>query len=353
MLSLKRATRPPCLSGVRPLPYSTRNFFLLAAIGAAGLLAAAPARAQSFDSHAGIWTLQDENASISFTGRTDRYYVNGLHVGWTSPVGDVPAALAGLGQALLGPGEQRLSLGLLEQLYTPSNTKLTNPDPYDEPYAGYLVAQMGLITDTATTRTLAGLDLGVIGRDAGGEVVQNDFHSLIGQGSTHGWRYQLPTEPAADVYGARLWRVPLGQAGGLETDALPQLSGMAGLTQDYLEPAVTLRVGENLTADFGPPLLQPASSGGEAYQTAGPTSWYLFAGASGRVVGHDETLQGADFHHSRHVDAYPLVGSFSLGAALIWRGWRFSYAEIFQTTRFYGEPDTLHEFGSFAVSGQF
>jgi hypothetical protein len=30
-----------------------------------------------------IWTLQDENASISSAKLTDRYYVNGLRLGWT------------------------------------------------------------------------------------------------------------------------------------------------------------------------------------------------------------------------------------------------------------------------------
>ena len=332
----------------------TRSVEILLALAlAAPVLGAAPAHAQSFNSAAGIWTLQDENASISLTGRTDRYYVNGLHVGWTSPAGDVPAWLSGFGHALLGPGDERVSLGLLQQLYTPADTLRINPNPYDEPYAGYLVAQFGLIADTATTRTMATLDAGVIGKDAGGEIVQNDFHSLIGQGATHGWAYQLPTEPAVDLYAARIWRAPLGHLAGLETDALPQLSGMVGLTQDYLQPGLALRIGQGLNEDFGAPLLQPSSGGGDAFTTAGPTAWYIYAGAYGRAVGHDETLQGADFHTSRDVDAYPGVGSGALGAAVIWRGFRFSYTEIFQTRRFYGQPGQFHEFGSFAVSGQF
>ncbi len=319
----------------------------------AGVLCAAGAHAQSFNSQAGIWTLQDENASIGFTGRTDRYYVNGLHVGWTSPAGEVPGWLSGFGQTVLGPGDERVSLGLLQQLYTPADTQAIDPSPHGEPYAGYLVAQLGLVADTASTRTMATLDAGVIGKDAGGEIVQNNFHSLIGQGATHGWAYQLPTEPAVDLYAARIWRAPLGHVGGLEADALPSISGMAGLTQDYLQPGLSVRIGQGLDEDFGAPLLKPASGGGDAFITTGPTAWYLYAGAYGRVVGHDETLQGSDFHTSRHVDATPVVGSFAVGAAFIWHGFRFSYTELFQTRRYHGQPGAFHEFGSFAMSGQF
>jgi hypothetical protein len=47
-----------------------------------------------------IWTLQDENASISAAKLTDRYYVNGLSLGWTSPTDQVARLMAALGNAL-------------------------------------------------------------------------------------------------------------------------------------------------------------------------------------------------------------------------------------------------------------
>ncbi|MGO9816742.1 MAG: lipid A deacylase LpxR family protein [Acidocella sp.] len=299
---------------------------------------------------AGIWTIQDENASISTQSQTDRYYVNGFHLGWTSPEGEVPGFVADFGHALLGEGTQRVSVGIVQQIYTPDNTQLINPDPNDEPYAGYLAATFNLIQDTANTRTVLGVNAGVIGRDAGGEIVQNDFHSIIGQKGTHGWAYQLPSEPAIDFSAARIWRVPVVHLNnGLEADVLPQISAMGGLTEDYVQPAVGFRFGRGLDSDFGPSLMATSPSGSDAFKQTQPVVWYVFGSAASQFVGHDEILQGSDFQTSRSVDPYRVVGTFELGATVIWRGVRFSYTQVFQTNRFYHQANSIHEFGSFNV----
>jgi len=330
-----------------------RSRVRLAAFASVALLALpAAARAQTAV-ESGIWTLQDENASIATNSPSDRFYVNGVNLSWTSPVGMVPDSVAGFGHALFGDGAQRINLGLEQQLYTPFDTRAINPPKNDEPYAGYLVVNLSLIQDTANTRSILCANLGVIGAGAGGEIVQNGFHAVIGQSGTHGWAYQLPTEPAVDFLGARIWRLPLAQFGGIETDALPQISAMAGLTEDYVQPALGLRLGQNLNADFGPSLLTNSPSGGDAYDQSVPIAWYVFGSAAAKLVGWDETLEGSDFQSSRSVPVTRTVGTFEAGAAIIWRGWRFSFTQVFQTSRFQHETGNIHEFGSFAVSGTF
>jgi hypothetical protein len=338
-----------------------QNTYFCATMLAATALLALPvtARAQAAPdanaqaASASIWTLQDENSSISSTYPSDRYYVNGIHLGWTGPEGVVPGIVSGLGQALFGDGTQRVSLGLTQQLYTPFATVPDNPPINDEPYAGYLAVNLALIQDGANTRSVLGANIGVIGAGAGGELVQNGFHAIIGQSGTHGWAHQLPTEPALDFLAARIWRLNLGQVAGLETDALPQISGQAGLTADYVQPAVGFRIGSGLDADYGPPLLSPSPSGADAYTPVQPLTWYVFTSAGAKLTAHDEVLQGADFEGSRHVPMTPMVGNFELGAAVIWHGLRFSYTQVFQTDRFHGQKGSIHEFGSFALSGMF
>ncbi len=322
---------------------------------AAFLLLALPVTAKADDllAQTSIWTLQDENASIATNLPEDRYYVNGFHIGWTSPQGFVPDAVAGLGHALLGDGVQRISLGLIQQIYTPNNTLATNPPINDEPYAGYLVANLALIQDSANARSVLGVNVGVIGAGAGAKFVQNGFHAVIGQGGTHGWAYQLPTGPALDFLAARTWRIPLAQFGALQTDALPQISGMAGLTADYVQPAIGLRLGQGLGDDFGPPMLAPSGAGGDAYAQTSPLDWYVFASAGVKLVGYDEVLQGSPFQSSRHVNPSRFVGSGEIGGVIIWRKLRFSFTETFQSSRFHGQGGDLHEFGSFAISGSF
>ena len=166
-------------------------------------------------------------------------------------------------------------------------------------------------------------------------------------------RSHMSLETALDFLGAHIWRVPLGHIGGLETDMLPQISGMAGLTAVYVQPALGLRIGSGLQSDYGPPLLAPSAYGGDAYKVVQPFAWYLFASAASKFVGYDEVLQGSDFQDSRNVPVSHVVGTFEVGAAIIWHGLRFSYTQVFQTSRFHNETGAVHEFGSFAVSGIF
>jgi len=329
------------------------DLYLRAALLAAAAFIAVPVAARADSGSNSIWTIQDENSSISTTYPHDRFYVNGIHVGWTGPQGDVPAPIASLGHTLFGEGEQRISVGLTQQLYTPFDTDSDNPPLNDEPYAGYLVVNLGLTQDSENARTVLGLNLGVIGADAGGEIVQNGFHSIIGQSGTHGWAHQLPSEPAIDALGAHIWRFPTGQVFGLETDVLPQIGGQVGLVADYVQPAVVFRIGSGLNSDYGPPLLSPSPSGGDAYNVVQPFAWYIFGGAASKFVAHDEILEGSDFQSSRGVVITRVVGTFDVGAAIIWHGLRLSYTQVFQTSSFHGENGNIHEFGSVNISGMF
>jgi Uncharacterized protein conserved in bacteria (DUF2219) len=66
-----------------------------------------------------IWTIQDENASISTAGLTDRYYTNGLRLSWTSGTDATPDFIAPVARTLWGDGQMRVSFDLTQQIYTP------------------------------------------------------------------------------------------------------------------------------------------------------------------------------------------------------------------------------------------
>ena len=133
------------------------------ALAAAILLPPAAVAAQPKADNAAILTLQDENASISAGSPTDRLYTNGLRLEWTSPTGQVPGFLARLGHALWGAGQQRIGIGLSQQIYTPIDTDAVPADPNDRPYAGYLTTNLSLLSDTRWHRSVLTLSLGVVG----------------------------------------------------------------------------------------------------------------------------------------------------------------------------------------------
>jgi lipid A 3-O-deacylase len=321
------------------------------------LLAPLPAPAQTPGKPpadpASIWTLQDENASISSAGLTDRYYTNGLRLGWTSGTDAVPDALARLGQSLWGDGQARISFDLTQQIYTPANTAARLPPPGDRPYAGLLLGNFGLMQDTASTRSVVGFSLGMLGPAALGQQVQNGFHDLIGQGHTNGWNSQLKNEPVFQFISERTWRLNTGGIGALETEALPDLTVGLGTLRVYAQTGVTLRIGQGLDADFGAARLRPGQTGGDAFVRTRAFGWYVFAGADGQAVAHDVTLDGNTWVRSNGVQRQPYVGELQGGIALLAFGTRLTYTHVLQTQEFRHQKGGLHQFGSLALSMRF
>jgi lipid A 3-O-deacylase len=302
---------------------------------------------------ASIWTLRGENASVTLARLTDRMYTDGLELGWMSPAGKVPGALTTLGDTLCGPGQQRIGIDLSQQIYTPANTELSIPDPHGRPYAGYLSANLSLLSDTDTTRSVLMLSLGVIGPAAGGALVQNRFHDLIGQQHDRGWSGQIPNSPAIEVLSERTWRLPLTRFGGLETDFLPALTAGVGTVRDYAQLGVSIRLGQGLDSDFGIPRVRPGLSGGDVFVPTRPFAWYVFAGVDGQAVGYDMLLQSAPFRSGPHVDAVWDVAEFQAGFAMMAHGVRLTLAWVAQTQEFKGQTGGLHQFGVASVSVRF
>jgi len=323
------------------------------AIVAVILLPAVSVRAQPTADNTSIWTLQDENASISAGKPTDRFYTNGLRLGWTSPTTAVPSFLVDLGHTLWGGGQQRIAFDLSQQIYTPAATQLSIPDPRDRPYAGLLTGNVSLLSDTDDSRSVLTLSLGVAGPGAGGEQLQNGIHNLIGQSHDNGWSHQIPNTPAIEILHERTWRLPLGTVVGLETDALPALTVGIGDVRDYLQTGVSVRIGQGLGSDFGVPRVRPGLSGGDAFMPTRPVAWYVFGGVDGQAVAYDLLLQSNPFRSGAHVSTVWDVGELQGGFAVIAYGLRLTVAYVVQTQEFERQTGGLHQFGSAAISLRF
>lgn len=329
------------------------NLKMTTAAAAALLLPAVPARAQPAPDTASIWTLQDENASVSAGTPTDRFYVNGLRLGWTSPTTIVPDVLADLGHTLWGAGQQRVAIDLSQQIYTPAQTQRSIPDRHDRPYAGLLLGNFSLLSDADDSRSVLTLSLGVVGPGSGAEQVQNGFHDIIGQNHTNGWGHQIQNTPAIEILHERTWRLPMGTIAGLETDALPSLTVGLGDLRDYVQTGVSFRIGQGLDSDFGVPRVRPGLSGGDAFRPTRPFAWYVFGGADGQAVAYDLLLQATPFRGGPHVSETWDVGELQAGFAVMAYGLRLTVAYVAQTQEFRNQTGGLHQFGSASISLRF
>ena len=322
-------------------------------LAAAVVLPTIAAQAQPAPDTSNIWTLQDENASISAGKLTDRYYVNGLRLGWTSPTTVVPDVLADLGRTLWGNGQQRVAVDLQQQIYTPADTSASVPSRFDRPYAGLLLGNFSLMSDTEDSRSVLTLSVGVVGPASGARQVQNGFHDIIGQDHTNGWGSQIQNVPAIELMHERTWRLPLGTVAGLETDALPSLTIGLGDLRDYLQTGVTFRVGKGLSSDFGVPRVRPGLSGGDAFIPTRPFAWYVFAGVDGQAVAYDLLLQSSPIRGGPHVSTVWDVAEMQGGFAVMAYGMRLTFAYVAQTQEFNGQTGGLHQFGSASISFRF
>jgi lipid A 3-O-deacylase len=300
-----------------------------------------------------IITLQIENDAFSLPA-TDRYYTAGQSLGYVLPTGVMPDFVANLGQWMFGEGSQRLAFNLQSIIFTPVDTQVYDPNPSDRPYAGQLALHTTLIQDTDTTRSLAQVSIGVVGPASLAQSIQNGFHAIIGDTRAKGWHYQLHDEPTLDFFGGRIWRDDVASFGGgdLDVQFLPQVTEQVGNTEIYAQAGGILRIGSGLDSDFGPAVIQPAMSGTDAYTPTQPFVWYIFGGASGRLVAHDMLVQGNDFRSSRGVGLNPLQGDLEVGAAIMAFGLRITATEVFESPEFHGEAPAF-QYGSVAISARF
>ncbi len=311
------------------------------------------ANAQPAADPASIWTIQDENSAASRTPVRDHFYTNGFQLGWISPTGMVPSALADFGHAIWGDGVQRVGFDLSQQIYTPVDTQAPSPNPRDRPYAGLLTGDVSLLSDTADSRHVLILSLGLVGPGAGAGEVQNGFHRLIGRPAVQGWGAQIGNTPAVELLHEQTWRLPTGTIAGLETDMLPALTAGIGDVRDYVQAGISFRIGQGLDSDFGVPRLRPGLSGGDAYTPVRPFAWYVFAGADGQAVGYDLLLQGGPFRSGPRVSPVWDVAEMQAGAAIMVAGLRLTVAYVAQTVEFQGQACGIHQFASVSLSMRF
>jgi hypothetical protein len=338
-------------------PQAGARLAAVALAAALPALAGTAARAAPPADPTSIWTIQDENSSISSASLTDRYYVNGLRIGWTSPTDSLPSFLSDFDRLIWGDGRQRISLGVGQQIFTPRDTTSVPPPRNDRPYAGYLAITGTMLSDTDHARSLLAVSLGLVGPESGAEDLQNGFHDVIGQKHALGWKYQLQDEPTIEILAERTWRYNLARfgspVGGLEVDALPEITGAVGNVRVYAQTGFSIRLGQGLDSDYGVPRFAPGLNGADAYTQTRPFAWYVFAGADGQLVGKDITLNGNSFRDSYSVVPKPFVGEMQVGLAILFSGVRLTYTQVFQTEEFQHQKGGLHQFGSFALSAHF
>lgn len=327
---------------------------LLGAMLQAGLALAGAASMPAFAAEpAGTFNLLIENDV--FTG-TDQHYTNGLRLSYLSNRDDVPDFIRQFAKAMpfVRPDATlRAGYALGHNIYTPNDITSTAPVPNERPYAGYLYGGFAVVAVADNILDTWELDLGVVGPSAMGEDIQNNFHQLIGVAKAQGWANQLGDEFTLSLTHERKWRhLWPSPRSGLTMDVTPHLGIGLGNVSSYLSGGVTLRVGEGLARDFGPPRIRPSLPGSGFFMKADGVGWYLFAGVDGRAVFNNIFLDGNTFRDSLSVDRKTWVGDLQAGLVVTFSNVRLAYAHVFRSKDFEGQAKGDH-FGAMSISARF
>jgi hypothetical protein len=290
-----------------------------------------------------------------FSG-TDGNYTNGIRVAVVSAENDVPHWLDVAADALPFfdvSGAKRWEFAFGQNIYTPQFYETSAPQPDDRPYAGWLYGSAGVISDTGTTLDVLQITLGVVGPASGAEQVQETVHDLIGSPHPLGWQYQLENEPGIIVSYERKWR-NLWQINpnGYGFDLTPSAGASVGNILTQASVGTVVRFGQDLPADYGPPLIGSNLAGTDYFAPSKDLGWYVFAGLEGNAVARNIFLDGNTFQDSPSVDKRNFVGGLQAGLALTYDGVRYAYTQSFRTKE-YDTQDGGTSYGAFTVSWKF
>ncbi|MDB6149078.1 MAG: hypothetical protein JWQ44_526 [Chthoniobacter sp.] len=305
-----------------------------------------------------------------FTG-TDRYYTNGVKLGWSSTdlakYGDTPYASPLLPileriPFINNPAFQKnLSFSLGQNIYTPDNTEALERLDDDRPYAGWLYLGFGVAWKNADIRHSLSLNIGVVGSWSYGEEAQRVVHEARGLAVPKGWDNQLHNELGVLLAYEATWRWPKHERRvGLDWEFLPHLGFSVGNVLTAVNVGGEFRFGVNLPDDFGTPGIEPSATTStpvEGAERAGRArkfdlGMYLFARADGRAIAHTVFLDGNTFGNSASADKKVLVADLSVGASLNYKDTKVTYAVIYRTQEFEAQEEA-QLFGSVSFNFAF
>jgi len=354
----------------RPIEQLARRA-LAAAIAAPILVGVAAHATRAAEDAVGTFVVQDENDY--FTG-TDRHYTQGIRLSylataratpeWVKRLPDIPAFIdAGRGSR----EDRRIGFVIGQSIFTPQDTDKRALIASDRPYAGWLYIGGSLQTryrdrSGVTRLDVLAFEIGVVGPAANAEYVQNEFHEIIRSNRVNGWDNQLRNEPAFLLAFERKWKssiLRLDDGRGrlaLGLDAISHVGFTGGTLHTHAAAGLTLRFGNHLPNDFGPPRIRPASPGSQSFEP--PDSprnfrWYLFAGFETRLVGRNIFLDGNTFRSSHSVEKNPIVTDLRLGlATVLFDKVRLTYTYVLRSPEFRGQrgPD---QFAAISLSVRF
>lgn len=300
-------------------------------------------------------TLISENDGHSFM-KTDRYYTNGVRIGYVSMEYDYFKENNHLSWAKYltlanfdKPHITRFNISVNQEMYTPIKHGVI-PEPYEHPYGGFLYLNLGVYNRTYNTQEHIGLKAGITGPYSFAGIIQTALHSGTGQLVFNGWDNQIATEFIFNPYYQWTGRAYIFKTKYVSMDFLGTVDIAAGNIDVHFGGYGQFRIGHNLDVDFGASKMNSQYDASPVHSD--DLSVYLFFGGGPRIVLHNLFVEGNSAASSMWYDMNILRLEATAGIMVSYRGYRIGYSWTFNT-KDYKYQQYNHAVGSVMVEFSF
>lgn len=325
-----------------------------------GLTATLAVSAAEFD-QAPVFTVLEENDLVV---RTDRHYTQGIKLAYVHRDEAMPQWLHRFSDWLpsLGYSQKvaRIGFSIGQNIYTPADIQISEPQPDDRPYAGWLyggfsLQRRGLTADLWPTLESFEIQLGIVGPESLAEQAQTWIHQIRGFDLPQGWDNQLKTEPGIAIRYWRGLRLSPSEAASRYLDVIPHYGGSLGNVETSLRVGATLRLGWNLPDSFG---VQTISSllttegGWSPSRKRGEWGIHGFTGFETWFVAHTVFLDGNLWQDSQSVPKETTVVEWQGGVAVTFRRAELAFSFVARSHEF-EQQAKANGYGSLSVKVRF
>jgi len=283
-------------------------------------------------SHETLLFINFDNDILDYT---DRFYTNGIKFELITPALRMNP-LSSLMVPYWRSAQNSYGISLVQNMYTPSTTKIGGILHGDRPYAAYLYIGSFRITldPPHHYRQTSEIDIGIIGPKSYGEWVQRSFHrSVPTNHEPLGWEYQIKNDLVLDYS----LKVEKGIAYGDHFDLMLNASAEAGTLYSNAGGGFHFRTGL-----LNPYFCNTGVTGLGMLRKAGlrQVQFFMFIKGAGKLVGHDATMEGGLFNRT---SSYTLpfntisrvVFQGSGGISLVAGGCRFDLEQFLLSPEFH------------------
>lgn len=267
---------------------------------------------------------------------TDRFYTNGVRFDLVTPILHY-SPLSKLLVPYWRSGINYYGICLVQNIYTPSTTKVDTILTGDRPYSAYLYLGSYKITldHVRHIKQSSEIDLGVIGPSSMGESVQKSFHSGVPPNSEPlGWEYQIQNDFLINY----AYAIEKGVINQKYLELIVNGAASLGSLYSNISGGIQVRVGR-----FNPYFINLGLSKRSRNMALDlkRTQYFFFVTANTKLIGYDASLQGGLFNSNSpyHIPSDELrrvTFQGTAGLSFVQNGFRFDIEQFILTPEYQG-----------------